>query len=201
MKKFLLLLLIMIPLLGYTQTEKRSIGFSYGNGFDYTDQDYLHLNNYFRANYYQTIKTYGKYSHLQYAVEPEINFVRHRDAGERFRQNQIETSVTIGIISRHYLGCDRKWSVYGILGTGPAYLDTDSERQSHGLAMINTVGVGISRPVQDVVLELRPNFRHISNAGFNSPNRGLDTFNIQFTVTVPVTKAKDKPKYQYYYTE
>lgn len=187
MKRIILILLIIISVNCYSQKERWIHGIGYGHGFTYTGQNYKHDNFFVRAHFYHTPKQECDDFKWQLAIEPEINTSVHRDINSTREIEMSEYSLTVGGIARQFLGKNDKWSVYGMLSTGIVYLDTETLRQDSGGAFINTCAIGASYKIRGVFLELRPSLRHVSTAGFNRPNYGLDTANIEFGIFFPLT--------------
>ena len=67
-----------------------------------------------------------------------------------------------------------------MVSTGPMISDKETERLAKGFAFSNVIALGISFKVQKFEFDIRPNFRHVSNAGLSSPNIGFNTKNIEF---------------------
>ena len=189
MKKFLLLLLVLTSIVGYSQKERLSIGLGHGNGWQYTCADYNHDNHFYKGYVYFTPKQKGNSIQYQLAVEPEINFAKHKNANSLIQSRQvIEYSLGMGVIGRHYFGGDDKYSIFAIVTTGPSILDRDTDRLAKGFAMTSTFGIGTSYRSEDIRLELRPSLRHVSNLGIASPNGGLNTVNVEVGIFMPICK-------------
>ncbi len=50
---------------------------------------------------------------------------------------------------------------------------------SAGFAFSDILGLGMGYKIEDVFLDLRFSVRHVSNAGFRTPNKGYNSANIE----------------------
>ncbi|MFV8370274.1 acyloxyacyl hydrolase [Flavobacterium sp. LB2R40] len=64
--------------------------------------------------------------------------------------------------------------------------NTETERLSKGFAFSDVLAVGFTFKVNKVTFDVRPNFRHVSNAGLQKNNSGYNTKNIDFGVLFPL---------------
>lgn len=62
------------------------------------------------------------------------------------------------------------------IGSGPHYVTVDTDRQARGFIFSDNVELGLSYELRkfSTIFNMRFRFRHISNAGFKSPNGGID---------------------------
>ena len=59
------------------ETSHFSAGLSYGNGSEFSNTDYTYSNNYIQGQIYYTLNPGNKWEY-QVALQPEMNFARHR---------------------------------------------------------------------------------------------------------------------------
>ena len=71
-------------------------------------------------------------------------------------------------------------SIYVLGSIGPMITDTETERLSKGFAFADVLAIGFTCKVNRITLDIRPNIRHISNAGLQKKNSGYNTKNIDF---------------------
>jgi hypothetical protein len=67
---------------------------------------------------------------------------------------------------------------------GPMISDTETERLAKGFAFSDIVDLGVGYKVGKIMFEVRPGVRHVSNANLQSPNSGLNSSNINFSISV-----------------
>jgi hypothetical protein len=61
--------------------------------------------------------------------------------------------------------------------------DTETERMSQGFAFSDVIALGLSVKADRFQFDIRPSFRHVSNAGFNDKNAGYNTKNIELCIS------------------
>lgn len=184
-----------------TEEESRfSIGLSYGNGSEFSNTDYTYSNNYIQGQFYYTINP-GKKWEYQVALQPEVNFARHRlknlyfvtpedphyiEKREAYTQLKDirEYILNVAFFVRRNFG--ENFSIYAMGNVGPMITDTETERLTKGFAFCDVFAVGVTYRIGDVMLDIRPNVRHTSNAGLQQSNAGFNTRNIAFGVIVPL---------------
>jgi hypothetical protein len=86
--------------------------------------------------------------------------------------------LNLGIILRKPIS--KSINVFFLASTGPMISDGETERLAKGFAFSNVLALGICFKAQKIEIEIRPNIRHVSNAGLSSPNIGFNTKNIEF---------------------
>ncbi len=104
---------------------------------------------------------------LSFIIEPQLNPVFDP-------QTDFEIGVGIGLQYRYPL--TEKVSAY-VLGTvGPHYISAVTANQANGFIFSNTAGVGLYYFLtKDSAVNLGYRFRHMSNAGIENPNGGIDS--------------------------
>jgi hypothetical protein len=62
--------------------------------------------------------------------------------------------------------------------------DRETERLAKGFAFSNVLALGFVYKIKRFEFNIKPNVRHVSNAGLSSPNGGFNTKNIEFGVSL-----------------
>lgn len=191
----IVLLLALCPLLSLAQETppgKWSAGLAYGYGEEFKNRDYSYANHYLQAQLYYSFNP-GKKWEFQVAVQPEVNFAKHQllnlyfvtpdvpdyeeKRAEYTKLKDIREYVlnVAGFVRRNVT---EDFSLYFMANVGPMVTDTETERLSKGFAFCDVFALGATYQVGDVMLDLRPNWRHTSNAGLKDSNAGFNTFNV-----------------------
>lgn len=198
-KKRLLFLFFMTTLFAVAQTKKDyfALSFSSGLGSEFHNTDYTFTNHFYKAGLNYRIKD-GRYFEYEVLVQPEINFATHQLLNLYFvkpqdpdylvkraeytkLKNVREYVLNLGFLVRKPIG--KNFSVYILGSIGPMLNDTETERISKGFAFADVLAIGFSARLKDFQLDIRPNIRHVSNAGLNSENAGYNTRNIEFGIS------------------
>lgn len=123
-------------------------------------------------------------------VEPQVNFVKYRlfdrslnrpasAPRETADENHLmEFGLSLGGIARYPVS--KNWSFYGMVSFGTFYLANRNERVAEGIAFASqgTLGVRV-RIFKHTYLDIRSGMRHLSNAGLQKPNGGINTFHVE----------------------
>ena len=123
---------------------------------------------------------------LEVLVQPQVNLTRYKtDIQLSDKENGYEYGFNAGVLIRRYFQ-DKKWSVYAFISSGPHYVSGTPNRQSSGFIFSDNFFVGCTiRLSEKLILDLRPGFRHISNAGLKNPNGGVNNAILSGGVLVP----------------
>jgi len=203
LKKVIITLLLYSTIVNAQQEENNSrfsIGLSYGAGSDFENTDYTYSNSYIQGQVYYSLNP-GKKWEYHVALQPEINFARHRlknlyfvtpddphyiEKREEYTQLKDirEYILNVAFFARRNFG--ENFSIYAMANVGPMITDTETERLTEGFAFCDVFAIGITYQIGDVILDIRPNVRHTSNAGLQQSNAGFNTHNIAFGVIVPL---------------
>ena len=189
----------------FAQEENRPIrlGINYGIG---TQQIFP----YYNTNYNYDIK--GVKAQINYPLrktrvisyelqlEPGIYFAKHqllnesfvqpRDGVDYLAQREIfikekiitEYALNIGLLIRY--NPRNRFSVFILGSLGPMRSNTATERLARGFAFSDIIAIGLSYKVRQVMFEIRPGIRHVSNADLQYPNSGHNSSNIDFGISV-----------------
>lgn len=116
------------------------------------------------------IKNNGK-NQLTFLVQPQFNPVKKIKGHDDFLY---EFGVNFGFAYEYYI--PEKAIVYAGAGVGPHYINVVTSQQANGFIFSDNFFVGIHQIMSNrkwlVTYEVR--VRHISNAGLQSPNAGID---------------------------
>jgi hypothetical protein len=152
-------------------------------GFDLGYGTQANLNvNYFHEvfllqyQYYFTLTGKEKWA-LEFLAQPQFNISRFKLSAEsRSITNGYEYGLNGGFIFRGYLINDA-FSPYILISAGPHFVSGVPDRQSPGFIFSDNFFTGLSiRLNENIYLDLRFGFRHISNAGIQNPNGGINNW-------------------------
>jgi len=187
--------------LGLAQNNnKLTLGFSYGFGSELNNNDYEFSNQFYKAEFHYLLKKKKSFKY-EFILEPELNNARHKlinpdfismddpkyqEKWDRF-SNGVSINqyiVNLGILVRKPIF--NLMSIYFLGSAGPMIVDTETERQAKGFSFSHNLAIGLSVQFNQIIVDIRPAFRHVSNARINTPNKGYNTTNIQFGVAFPL---------------
>lgn len=92
-------------------------------------------------------------------------------------QNPFPTTFEFGVNLgfQYRLLFTNKSSFVASIGVGPHYLSLETSIQAKGFIFSDNIEIGYYRQLSEQIgISIKPRFRHISNAGFLSPNIGID---------------------------
>lgn len=116
----------------------------------------------------------GKWG-LHGMAQPHVVFTRFNvNDNEPADERGFESGINLGLImERHIEG--RSGSFYAGVSTGPHFLLKDTHRQTAGPIFSSSLFFGYTHQfTRHMVLDIRPGYRHISNAGIYIPNGGIN---------------------------
>jgi len=95
-------------------------------------------------------------------------------------RTEVEGGFNMGI--EYQLRFLRSWYLQAAIGSGPHYISLNTELQAGGFIFSDNFEIGIIKNMPGIAtqIHLRTRFRHISNAGLQSPNKGIDNFFLVF---------------------
>lgn len=176
------------------------VGFSYGKGKAIKNSDYTYTNSSFKVLLYKKWRTYKKID-CTFFFGPEYNRASHQllnfyfvkpvtpdYEAKRDAFMQLKT-INEGVL---HLGMtvqkkiSERSAIYVLGSISPMLTDTETERLSKGFAFCDILALGYTLDVKYFALDVRPSFRHISNAGLNPSNAGLNTTNIELGIVFPL---------------
>ncbi|UOK43110.1 MULTISPECIES: acyloxyacyl hydrolase [Flavobacterium] len=184
----------------YSQLQKDRFvfGFACGTGEELKNKDYTYTNSFYKIHLGYVV---GKIKHVSFeaVLQPEINFGTHQLLNKYFvkpdepdyealrgkytKLKDVNSYIlNIGVIVRAPV-CEGV-SVYALGSIGPMITDTETEHLSDGFAFSDVIALGVSlKMTNKIYFDLRPSLRHISNAGFQGINSGINTMNMEFQVS------------------
>ncbi|WP_343614355.1 acyloxyacyl hydrolase [Flavobacterium sp.] len=200
-RKLLLVFLLLCCVKNIAQDRKPrfALGFNYGFGSEFSNTDYTFTNHFYKVQLYYTIKETRNFKY-EILVQPEINFAKHqllnfyfvKPETSNFEEKRAEYTklkdvreyvLNLGFLIRKPIS--KTCSFYVLGSVGPMITDTETERMSEGFAFADVFAIGFSFKVNKIDFDIRPEVRHVSNAGLGSKNAGYNTKNIEFGVSYP----------------
>jgi hypothetical protein len=182
-------------------TRDTRIGFTYSGGsqqiFPYNDPDYNYSYNGYKLLFNYPLKT-GIFSY-ELQLEPAIYKASHQllnefyiqpeDGDDYLLQREIftkektimEYAFNIGIQIRYNISS--KFSLIILGSIGPMYSDTETERLAKGFAFSDIIAIGAACKLKDIMIEIKPGLRHVSNADLQYPNAGHNAATIDLGIS------------------
>jgi hypothetical protein len=201
-KNVFILTIIFSYTIFYAQEKKHKteFGFHYGVGNEIKNNDFSHTNSYYKFQFNYAIKE-SKVFKYELLLEPEVNFATHQllnvyfirendpnyiEKRQKFSnlRNIKEYVLNVGFILRKPIS--KSFSLYLLGSVGPMIIDKEMERLSKGFAFSDVLALGLSLKTDKITFDIRPNIRHVSNGGLQSPNLGFTTKNIEFGFSFPL---------------
>jgi hypothetical protein len=193
----LVLIFIFNAFYGQVNKHNLSVGFYSGFGNEFKNHDYTLTNHYYKLQLSYLIKD-AKTFKYELVIQPEFNLAKHQlinpdfitpadpdyiEKREQFSKiNSINQYIlNIGLVVRKPIS--KSLSLFVLASTGPMISDAETERLAKGFAFSNVLALGVCFKFQKIEVEIRPNVRHVSNAGLASPNIGFNTKNIDFGIS------------------
>ncbi|MEK7253180.1 MAG: acyloxyacyl hydrolase [Bacteroidota bacterium] len=114
----------------------------------------------------------GKKNDLFVYVEPQFVWVHFSPKTKK----EVEFGVNLGFEYR--LNFSEKTALAAAIGSGPHYVTVETTQQHRGYIFSDNFTLGLKQTLGngDTDLHLRCRFRHISNANFAKPNKGIDSW-------------------------
>ena len=189
----------------YGQDDSRSfrLGINYGIGtqefFPYNSPDYSYnIKGYRLFIGYPLGKT--RILSYEFQIEPGLYKARHqllnkyyvqpKDGADYLEQREIfskekiitEYVLNLGFLIRYKP--KERFSFFVLGSIGPAFSDKKTERLAYGFAFTEVIAIGVAYRVGNILLDIRPGIRHISNADLKYPNSGHNSSNIDFGISI-----------------
>ncbi len=181
-------------------SSKYAFGLAYGFGNEFKNRNYSYTNNYVQAQLYYNLNSESIWKYT-IALQPEINFGTHQllnlyfvtpdspdyeNKRARFTQLKDTREYILNVAFFVKKNISMKLGIYAMANIGPMLIDTETERLAKGFAFCDVLALGVNYNFGGILLDVRPNVRHVSNAGLNRPNAGYNSLNIAFSVIVPI---------------
>jgi hypothetical protein len=138
------------------------------------DVRYRYLTTAMAGEYQYTLLTKGSWG-IHGMIQPHLVFTRFNvNDNEPADQRGFEFGTNLGmIIERHVEG--RRGALYAGVSSGPHFLQKETHRQTSGPIFSSALFLGYTyRFTRHMVFDIRPGYRHISNAGIYIPNGGIN---------------------------
>ena len=170
-------------------SNRYNIGLSLGSGNIKTgpillNVDYTYKVKLIQGQLYFDLKSKNKFQ-IELLFQPQFNFTKFKPIDNKpFIEKGFEFGLNGGFLWRRWC-LDKKLSYYAIISAGPHYISGSPSRQSSGFIFSDNFNIGLTYSILDkIILDLRPGFRHISNANLKPKNGGINsiTFNIGFII-------------------
>ncbi|MEM9722350.1 MAG: acyloxyacyl hydrolase, partial [Bacteroidota bacterium] len=151
------------------------IGFMMGYGSQNgLNTRYRYQVRFFQFQYYYRLLQKESWQ-LELLAQPQYNVTHVRPID--YMPNEVsgfEYGINIGLLIRKPL-FNEFLSVYAALSLGPHYVSETPRRQTNGFIFSDNLFLGVNIKLTNrLFLDLRPGFRHLSNAGLKRPNFGIN---------------------------
>lgn len=129
---------------------------------------------FFQLQYYWGFLNREKWG-LDLLVKPQYNLTKFRHIDNIANEiNGYEFGVNAGVLIRRVLLGEVLY-LYGLISSGPHYVSGTPERQADGFIFSDNFLLGLNvKLLENLFFDFRSGFRHISNAGLNHPNGGVN---------------------------
>jgi hypothetical protein len=130
---------------------------------------------FFQVQYYYSLLKKKSWA-LEVLLQPQYNATKYQNNfyGEEKLKGH-EFGLNMGFLARKNIVKDFL-SSYLLISAGPHYVSGTPERQAAGFIFSDNFFAGISvRVYKSIYVDIRGGFRHISNAGFKNPNKGVNS--------------------------
>jgi hypothetical protein len=118
-----------------------------------------------------------------YFVEPnDSDYIHKREEYTKLKHLR-EYALNIGFTAGRNIS--KQYGIYILGSCGPAVIETETERIANGFAFVTVFAIGFSYKTPNVIFDIRPALRHVSNAGTQFPNSGITTKNLEFAISFP----------------
>lgn len=122
----------------------------------------------------------------------QLNTSRYLNIASESNYTQgYELGFNIGVALRKRLYKDYL-SCYALLSTGPHYISGAPTRQIDGFIFSDNLFIGFDiKLIDNIYLNFRPGFRHISNAETRHPNLGINSFVLTGGIIINLTTLEN----------
>ena len=112
---------------------------------------------------------------LDLLVQPQYNLTKFRHVDKIADEiNGYEFGVNTGVFIRRIL-FEEALYLYVLISSGPHYVSGTPQRQADGFIFSDNFLIGLNvKLLENIYFDFRSGFRHISNAGLNHPNGGVN---------------------------
>jgi len=112
---------------------------------------------------------------IDMVLQPQYNVTKykHETSDPEYRIG-FEYGINLGVLFRMNCYGDLL-SFYTIISAGPHYVSGTIKRQAAGFIFSDNLSIGLNIKLwEDIYLDVRAGFRHLSNANLKQPNIGID---------------------------
>ena len=155
---------------------RHKIGFITGYGSQYAlNVPYDYKVCFLQAQYNYSLLRKQSWS-FEIQLQPQFNLTRYRPVNDSVHhENGYEYGLNVALLFRKNFR-DDLFGLYIFIGTGPHYISGAPQRQTNGFIFSDNLFIGINIKLSEhLFLDVRPGIRHISNAGIENPNGGVNT--------------------------
>ncbi|QKX06975.1 hypothetical protein HN014_19315 [Aquimarina sp. TRL1] len=140
------------------------------------DVTYSYEVTYFQAQYYYSLLRKSSWG-IDLLSQPQYNLTKYKHLDKAVATiDGYEVGLNVGILIRKNFINDLL-SFYALISSGPHYVKGTPARQSDGFIFSDNFVAGLTiKILKDAYIDIRPGFRHISNAGLKYPNGGVNDF-------------------------
>lgn len=126
--------------------------------------------------YYQPISILGNFPVHQFGKLGIYGEYQYAQATNSNNQFDFEFGLNMGL--RYPIALNATTHLVAVVGAGPHYVTIQTRHQASGFIFSDNFELNLRHYAKEVdtTIQLSARFRHISNAGFKSPNRGIDNF-------------------------
>jgi len=144
---------------------------TYAPGLNVT-YDYQIL--FFQLQYYWGFLKWEKWG-LELLVQPQYDLTKFRHVDKIADEiNGYEFGVNAGVLIRRML-IEEALYLNGLISSGPHYVSGTPQRQADRFIFSDKFLIGLNvKLLENIYFYFRSGFRHISNAGLNHPNGGVN---------------------------
>ncbi len=127
------------------------------------------------GEYYTPLTILGTFSIWSWAG---FNIYGEVQLAQSFASTSLRTDYefgfNMGLTYRHHLS--KELQILGSIGAGPHYVTVDTRRQADGFIFSDNFEAGFVYWISahETVVNCKVRYRHISNAGLQEPNGGID---------------------------
>lgn len=160
-----------------SNNDKNKIGFISGVGnvkigpLVSTNKGYYYKATFYELQWYQQLLK-KKNTTIDLLIQPQYNLTKFKYLDTDPISSGYEFGLNFGFIYRKTYN---KFSLYGLITTGPHYISGAPIRQSKGFIFSDNFNIGLNYNIhKNLFFDFRPGFRHISSAYITHPNGGIN---------------------------
>lgn len=129
----------------------------------------------FQIQYYYALLKKDKWG-IDMILQPQYNVTKYKyETSDPEYRIGFEYGINLGVLFRMNC-CGDLLSYYTIISAGPHYISGSIKRQAAGFIFSDNLSIGLNiKLIEDIYLDVRAGYRHLSNANLNQPNIGIDS--------------------------